>query len=204
MRSDFMAFRANGKVAGFRFMPGWGEPGEWLIQLDKSTLTLNNVEGQTNQLEYLERFVSDEYRLQVFAANWTREGTREDAIRHCLEYTGYNDENREHDMRIVESLESLVLVNSDALGIFFDEIPADAVNSFGYLSTLSVNYRNEILADAIKREQVVAVYDRLQKGETVDIGWSNETLIRDYPSSREAKLAEDFLQGKINITGATS
>lgn len=202
MSNQFNAVEANGKFAMFRFVPGWGEPGEWMVQLGNHTLSvMNDVAGMGNQLEYLQQLVSDEYILKTADENWARVGIRDDAIRYCLNYTGYNGESRAHDMKIVDSLNRMAERNSESIADFYTEIPDDAKGSFDYLGPHSESFRKRILGDASSREAIVNAYDRMVKGEHIGIGWSNESLLTNFPDSREAKLVAEHLWKKTTGIG---
>lgn len=197
MNNDPTVITTGDKIASFRFISGWGEPGEWYIQMGRTQLVLDNVEGMGNQQEYLQRFVSDKYRLQTISQNWAKVGILDDAIRYCLEYIGYDEQSYERDLTIINSLDRMLVANADALGAFFEEIPSDEVSSFDHLRYNLGMYRGKILPDINQRENIVRVYEQMVKGEKPGIGWTNESLIRDFPGSHEAQLATDFLQGKI-------
>lgn len=185
--------------ASFRLVQVWDdEPGQWYIQLGSRVFTLENVDEGTSQLEYMEEFFSPEETIENVADGWSKIGTKDDVIRRCLEYTGYNSTDRERDLLVVNNLRELASTNWESLAVFRANMPADYPASFNYLGPDSERYRNKILNDAQRREDIVKVYDRMTLGESIGLGWSNETLLANFPDSQKAQLVSRYLHGADN------
>lgn len=186
---------ANGKTATVSYMPGWGDPGEWHIRLgEDDEFSISLMPNPDNQLQFLSRIAADKYILRIADNNWKEVGDEDDVIRICLDYTGYNDDNRAED-------EALIAKTEDIINEIITKIRVYTMITYNLdLNDLAkiVNEGNAAvnnLKDSIEKlRKVINVYDALKEGKPVGVGWSNETLLRDFPESREAKLISEHLQ----------
>lgn len=186
---------ANGKTATVSYMPGWGDPGEWHIRLgEDDEFSISLMPNPENQLQFLSMLAADKYILQIADNDWKEVGDEDDVIRICLEYTGYNDANRAEDEALILKTEKIIEEIISKIRVY------TMITSNLDLAELAkiVNEGNSAvndLKDSInKLQKVLKVYDALKEGKPVGTGWSNETLLRDFPDSREAQLISKHLQ----------
>lgn len=181
---------ANGKTATVQFMPGWGEPGAWLIKLGKDDeYSVNQLfNDKISQAEFLTHLSSEKVVKDLIEQDWRWVGNEEDVILACLEYTGYNDQNRAEDEKIIERTEGLalelkekvreyVLVSQDLDLEKLAEISAEAVTAF------------KALKDSIRQlKKVTDVYDAMKAGEQVGLGWNNRSFLRNFPGHPVSRM----------------
>ncbi|MBC9705250.1 MAG: hypothetical protein H9W81_09820 [Enterococcus sp.] len=197
---DSTIIRAKNKVAAFSYIPDWGAPGQWMVHLGaESSILLDDVSGLRSQHEQIERYVADRYILQVADENWSKMGDKDDAIRLCLEYTGYGEEERARDMKVIDALKRVVDQNRKDIFEIIGSVTIDEVSSLQSVDAISNEYRDDMMREIAKREEIVNAYDRLDRGEQVGIGWTNETFLRDFPDTRAAELIRNRL--KTETTG---
>lgn len=181
---------ANGKTATVQFMPGWGEPGEWLIKLGKdeeySVSQLFN--DKISQAEFLTHLASEKVVKDLIEQDWKWIGNEEDIILACLEYTGYNDQNRAEDENVIARTENLALELKDKVRQYvlvspeldlekLAEISAEALKAF------------QTLKESIKQlKKVTDAYDAMKAGEPVGLGWDNRSFLRDFPGHPVSKM----------------
>jgi hypothetical protein len=183
------ALEANGKWASAMFNPGWGEPGEWYMRFsDNTSYTIDNVEGMGNQERYLGFLSADKYRDEVIRNNWKLVGNSDDVVARVLQFVGYDEQDKKTDEQRIERAKAVVL-----------EFAQHAVDSFGSGSSSS----DAVKFDSIFKEAEwiastaavrIRVYDALKNGETVGMGWSNESFLRDFPDSPYVARIKQMMQ----------
>lgn len=181
---------ANGKTATVSYMPGWGDPGNWYINLgDEDEYNIPLMPNpDVDQREFLTHIASEKYVREIFANDWKEVGDEGDVIRICLEYTGYNAVNRVEDEELIAKIEKMIkdvtLKVQEYVSVTADLDLAELVRIAG-----EANKAVNDLKDAIRQTcKVTDVYDAIQTGEKVGLGWDNQTFLRDFPDTPEAEL----------------
>lgn len=211
--ADFRPYQGtlsfNGKIVHIHFNEGWGEPGTWVLKFEENvdSTYVENITGTATQLDVLKSY-TNEFKLEIFLTDWSAVGTEEDIVRTALNYVGYNDRNAEQDERRIIYLHSRVdeakTVLKAAVQKYGESIAKDEAfvvsEASSKLDKLVEKFDRFELFEQAKRkeigavEQRLAVFNKLQNGEPVGYGWTNETFWNNFGDTTEAAIYKERLR----------
>lgn len=189
---------ANGKTASVSYMPGWGDPGEWHINLgDEDEYSIPLMPNpDVDQLQFLSHIAAEKYVREIFANDWKEVGDEEDVIRICLEYTEYNDVNRAEDEALIEKVESMIREVTLKIQEYASTTPNLDLAELTRIAGEGNRAVNDLKDTIRQTRKVMDIYDAMKAGDTVGLGWNNRTFLRDFPDTPEAKLLTQVLAEK--------
>lgn len=202
--------RFNGKAVRASYNQGWDTPGEWGVSFDDGRYFVVDEARALkpkNQLDFLRYVLRDgaeapyvtKYIQDLFDANWDVVGSSEDVIRISLQHVGYNSSNAAEDVKTVKKIRSKLSSQFSELGDFFigEELPSEA-DARLFVSELAAYQKlvEQEMKEVSVSQARLDVFAKLQAGEPVGVGWTNETFWNDFKHTDSGRQVAAILMNK--------
>lgn len=199
--------RFNGKAVRVAYNQGWDTPGEWGVQFDDGRyIFIDDAYAlkPKNQLDFLRHVLSGEaepsfvsgYLQELFAGDWVAAGSSEDVVRMSLQHVNYDSCNAAADAETVQKVQAQSSVEFTELGSFFEDRDAySEVKANLFVTQLAAFKKSveEAMVEAAVAQARLDVFAKMQAGEPMGVGWTNETFWTNFGDTAGGKQVAGIL-----------